>query len=84
MYPMPTTRPSGEHRLAALVGFAAVTLLLTVLFVLFEATFLPLAALLAVLALLPIAARDRSVRETYWRAFAAGVLVACAFLIWLT
>lgn len=78
------TVPNRHHDWRQLALAVAATTAMVALFLAFERTFLWLAAILALVTLLPVLPNDWSPREVYWRAFIAGVLVAVGIAIWLT
>lgn len=78
------TIPTKHHSPRQIGLLVAATGLMAVLFLLFERSFMWLAAGLVVVTLLPVLPNDWSPREMYWRAFIAGALCAIGLTIWLT
>ena len=74
-----------RHHRPREVGFlVAATAVMAAMFLLFERSFMLLAAGLVIVTLLPVFPNDWTPRQMAWRAFVAGVLCAVGLAIWLT
>ena len=77
---VPTRHHAPGHTGLAILA----TLVMALLFLMFESSFLWLAVPIAVVTLLPLARNDWTAREIYWRTGAAAAVVVVSILIWIT